>query len=155
VTAAQAFHWFEPQRARAECLRILRPGGLAAIIWNDRVADDPLNRALDQVFDAWGGSQRQAQQAVGTTARAWRCSSAERRRRTSNWNTRTSSTWRDSGVSCTPAPTCRGRTARPGPRSMRELAAIFGDHATHGEVECVTGRSPGSRPSTGADRTCD
>jgi SAM-dependent methyltransferase len=64
VTAAQAFHWFKPPRARAECLRILRPGGMAAIIWNDRVADDPLNRALDQVFDAWGGSQRQAQQAV-------------------------------------------------------------------------------------------
>ncbi len=64
VTAAQAFHWFKPPRARAECRRILRPGGMAAIIWNDRVADDPLNRALDQVFDAWGGSQRQAQQAV-------------------------------------------------------------------------------------------
>ncbi len=64
VTAAQAFHWFDPQRARAECLRILRPGASAAIIWNDRVATHPLNRALDQVFTRWGGPQRVAQQAA-------------------------------------------------------------------------------------------
>ena len=36
VIAAQAFHWFDPQRFRAESLRILRPGGWAALIWNDR-----------------------------------------------------------------------------------------------------------------------
>jgi SAM-dependent methyltransferase len=36
VIAAQAFHWFDPARFRAEALRILRPGGWAALIWNDR-----------------------------------------------------------------------------------------------------------------------
>lgn len=36
VIAAQAFHWFDPQRFRDESLRILRPGGWAALIWNDR-----------------------------------------------------------------------------------------------------------------------
>jgi SAM-dependent methyltransferase len=36
VIAAQAFHWFDPARFRAESLRILRPGGWAALIWNDR-----------------------------------------------------------------------------------------------------------------------
>jgi SAM-dependent methyltransferase len=36
VVAAQAFHWFDPGRFRAESLRILRPGGWAALIWNDR-----------------------------------------------------------------------------------------------------------------------
>lgn len=64
VTAAQAFHWFDPLKARAECLRFLRPDGMAAIIWNDRLTDDPLNRALDEVFDRWGGALRQAQRAI-------------------------------------------------------------------------------------------
>ena len=36
VIAGQAFHWFEPARFRAESLRILRPGGWGALIWNDR-----------------------------------------------------------------------------------------------------------------------
>jgi SAM-dependent methyltransferase len=35
--AGQAFHWFDPPRARAEALRILVPGGWAALMWNDRV----------------------------------------------------------------------------------------------------------------------
>ncbi len=35
-TASQAFHWFDPIVARQECLRILRPGGWAALIWNGR-----------------------------------------------------------------------------------------------------------------------
>jgi SAM-dependent methyltransferase len=36
VTAAQAFHWFDRPAFRAECGRILRPGGQVAILWNDR-----------------------------------------------------------------------------------------------------------------------
>ena len=36
VAAGQAFHWFDPPRARAEFRRILRPGGFVALIWNTR-----------------------------------------------------------------------------------------------------------------------
>jgi len=36
VIAAQAFHWFDPARARAEALRVLRPPARAALFWNDR-----------------------------------------------------------------------------------------------------------------------
>jgi len=36
ITAGQAFHWFEPQAARREFLRILKPQGWVVIIWNDR-----------------------------------------------------------------------------------------------------------------------
>ncbi|HVZ41732.1 MAG TPA: class I SAM-dependent methyltransferase [Candidatus Kapabacteria bacterium] len=36
ITAAQAFHWFDRPKARAEFARILRPGGAVALIWNDR-----------------------------------------------------------------------------------------------------------------------
>lgn len=36
VIAAQAFHWFDRRRFRAECLRILKPSGLAVLFWNVR-----------------------------------------------------------------------------------------------------------------------
>ncbi len=34
VTAAQAFHWFEKAAFRAECARILKPGGRVMIVYN-------------------------------------------------------------------------------------------------------------------------
>ena len=39
VIAAQAFHWFEPESARKEFKRILRPGGYVCLIWNERQLD--------------------------------------------------------------------------------------------------------------------
>ncbi|MGB9237175.1 MAG: class I SAM-dependent methyltransferase [Terriglobales bacterium] len=39
VTAAQAAHWFDLGRARAEFLRILKPGGWCVLIWNERRTD--------------------------------------------------------------------------------------------------------------------
>ena len=36
VLCAQAFHWFDRDRARAEFVRILRPGGSVALVWNAR-----------------------------------------------------------------------------------------------------------------------
>jgi SAM-dependent methyltransferase len=36
VTAAQAFHWFDPVAARAEFLRILKPDGWVVLVWNER-----------------------------------------------------------------------------------------------------------------------
>lgn len=36
ITAAQAFHWFDEQRFKEECKRILSPGGKLAIIFNER-----------------------------------------------------------------------------------------------------------------------
>ena len=39
VTAGQAFHWFEPDKARAESIRILKAEGWAVLIWNERLTD--------------------------------------------------------------------------------------------------------------------
>ena len=39
ITAGQAFHWFDREKARAEFARILRPGGWVALIWNERRVD--------------------------------------------------------------------------------------------------------------------
>jgi SAM-dependent methyltransferase len=39
ITAAQAAHWFDPGKARQEFVRILKPGGWIALIWNGRRID--------------------------------------------------------------------------------------------------------------------
>lgn len=36
ITAAQAFHWFDPESTRAEFRRVLRPAGMVALVWNNR-----------------------------------------------------------------------------------------------------------------------
>jgi SAM-dependent methyltransferase len=60
IAAAQAFHWFDLEPARAECLRVLRPRGQVALIWNDRLLTDPLHVALDEIFAEHGGAKRGA-----------------------------------------------------------------------------------------------
>jgi SAM-dependent methyltransferase len=39
VTAAQAFHWFEPEPTLKEFKRILKPRGWVALMWNERQLD--------------------------------------------------------------------------------------------------------------------
>jgi SAM-dependent methyltransferase len=36
VLVAQAWHWFDPERAVAEVSRVLRPGGRLGLVWNTR-----------------------------------------------------------------------------------------------------------------------
>jgi SAM-dependent methyltransferase len=47
--AAQAFHWFEPGPTRAEALRVLRPAGAAALLWNEQ---PPASDGLVADYDA-------------------------------------------------------------------------------------------------------
>jgi len=39
ILAAQAFHWFEPEKTRIEFKRITREAGYIALIWNERQLD--------------------------------------------------------------------------------------------------------------------
>ena len=55
IVCAQAFHWFDINAARAEFLRILRPGGHALLMWNDRkLTDTPFLEAYERLLIEFG-----------------------------------------------------------------------------------------------------
>jgi SAM-dependent methyltransferase len=56
VTAAQAFHWFDGQRALPEIHRVLRPGGALAVVYNRRLSGDALTAAIGEIPDRYRGS---------------------------------------------------------------------------------------------------
>lgn len=49
VTAFQAFHWFDPEPAITEMIRILQPGRRIAAIWNERNERDEFTRTYGEL----------------------------------------------------------------------------------------------------------
>jgi len=55
VTAGQAFHWFDRNAARREFARILKPGGWAVVLWNERLTDTtPFLRDYEDLLREFG-----------------------------------------------------------------------------------------------------
>lgn len=55
VTAAQAAHWFDLPRTRAEFVRILKPGGRCVLIWNEReTSTTPFLRDYEELLLTYG-----------------------------------------------------------------------------------------------------
>ena len=62
ITVAQAFHWFDHKEARHEFMRILKPNGFTALIWNDRRTDgSPLAEAYEQLLVDFGTDYAEVQ----------------------------------------------------------------------------------------------
>jgi ubiquinone/menaquinone biosynthesis C-methylase UbiE len=55
ITAGQAFHWFNQKEARHEFMRILKPNGWAALVWNDRDLEQTgVGHAYEQLLETFG-----------------------------------------------------------------------------------------------------
>lgn len=66
VCVAQAFHWFDADRAFAELARVLRSGGRFGVIWNAR------DRSHDWVDRAWAIMDRVEKRAPWRDHENWR-----------------------------------------------------------------------------------
>lgn len=49
VTVAQAFHWFDTQRFKSECKRILKQGGKVILVYNSRDEKSEIVRKTDEI----------------------------------------------------------------------------------------------------------
>ena len=55
AAAAQAAHWFDLPKARIEFARILKPGGWAVLLWNERCTDrTPFLREYEELLLQYG-----------------------------------------------------------------------------------------------------
>ncbi|MBA2621506.1 MAG: class I SAM-dependent methyltransferase [Acidobacteria bacterium] len=60
VVAAQAFHWFDKTKARAEFKRILKQNGFVALMWNERQLDaNEFLRAYEKFLIRFGNDYEQ------------------------------------------------------------------------------------------------
>jgi ubiquinone/menaquinone biosynthesis C-methylase UbiE len=67
VTAAQAAHWFDLPRARAEFVRILRPDGWCVLIWNEReTTTTPFLRDYEQLLLTYGTDYKEVRHEYTT-----------------------------------------------------------------------------------------
>ena len=57
VTTAQAFHWFDEDKFKAECRRILTDNGQLAIVFNERnLKDSEISRVRDEICMRYCGA---------------------------------------------------------------------------------------------------
>ncbi len=70
VTVAQAWHWFDHDRATVEMARILRPGGRLGLVWNARDRTEPW------VDDVWSIMDRVEKRAPWRNHDEWRDSTS-------------------------------------------------------------------------------
>ena len=68
VTAFQAFHWFDRVQALREIVRILRPGGRAAAIYNERDEKDSFTAAYGDLVRAYQLDETERRRADGLEA---------------------------------------------------------------------------------------
>ena len=55
ITAGQSFHWFDPDAARREFARILKPTGWVVVVWHDRrMEESPFAGEYEHLLERFG-----------------------------------------------------------------------------------------------------
>jgi SAM-dependent methyltransferase len=133
VTVAQAFHWFDPPRARAEFARILRPSGMVVLVWNQRRAsafNADYEGMLEQFAPEYGAVSEQSR-AAEPKLRAFYAPSVAGVARFHHEQRLDEEALRGRLMSSSYAP--RAGDPLHGPM-LRRLAEIFATHARGGTV---------------------
>lgn len=71
VTVAQAFHWFDLDKALPELHRVIAPGGSLVLFWNMRDLENPLQRGVEDLLKPLRGY------VIGQQEGYWRAPLAE------------------------------------------------------------------------------
>jgi SAM-dependent methyltransferase len=136
ITAGQAFHWFDPEAARAEFARVLKPGGNVVLVWNDRRKHGrPFLEAYERLLDTYATDYAEVEHGREGTQEKIRGFFAPNPVHTATYVNRQVLDYdglkgRLLSSSYTPAP------GRPGHREMlNELERVFRDHQEGGQVD--------------------
>jgi SAM-dependent methyltransferase len=144
VSAAQAFHWFDPAPTRREWKRILRPEGRVLIVFNSRRIDaSPFMRAYDDFLAANAVDYREVdhRRVLGERLREFLADAVEWRHPFTVRHDFAAVKGLSASASYVPSPDHPGHAA-----FMEGLERIFDAHATDGcveflyETEAYTGR---------------
>ncbi len=68
ITAGQAFHWFDPDGARREFQRVLKPAGWIVLMWNDRQMDSAFANAYEELLVTYGTDYKRVREAYPESA---------------------------------------------------------------------------------------
>lgn len=69
ITAGQAFHWFDVAKTRAEFMRILKPHGWAALVWNHwETTGSELLASYERLLQTFGTDYREVNNRVDATS---------------------------------------------------------------------------------------
>jgi ubiquinone/menaquinone biosynthesis C-methylase UbiE len=134
VTAAQAYHWFDPPTARAEFARILRPGAWVAVIWNERKKDLGLfAEQYEQLLRTYGTDYARISETYPESRRMSELfgSGGFRHRPFSNRQMMDSAALRGRLLSSSYAPVAGHPNHEP---MLADLRKIFDSHAVSGRV---------------------
>ncbi len=134
VTAAQAAHWFDRSRARAEFVRILKPGGWCVLIWNERRTHaTPFLRDYEQLLLACGTDYKEVRHERTTSTIHEFFAPAAFRERSFDYRQQFDyEALAGRLLSSSYAPLENHANHEP---MMRELDRIFRSHARNGVVE--------------------
>jgi SAM-dependent methyltransferase len=132
VVAAQAFHWFDPVKARAEFRRILRAGGWVVLLWNTRLVTTPFGRAYESLLQSLGGDYpRVTREHIDQAVLGAFFAGGFERRTLPNGRTLDFASLRGGLLSASYAPTAGQSGYAP---MLAELRRIFDAHQRDGRV---------------------